>query len=123
MTELKQTKLFAIPIPGYLSGITLELIGNTIWNCQFQEIDRDRFKTLPIGEWKILGTVTKDEIDFDVEPFVGANIVWNGVKNVFVYKDYINDYGNFLDTKQSFYSLLKANGIDLIEKQLIIQKL
>ena len=88
-------------------------------------------KSLPEGNWHILGEVTKDHISFDVEPFVKAHTTsfvlgYDGSKTT--YWDHAaglvgNLNSNGLENKNdSFYSLLAANGLDMFEKLLIIKK-
>lgn len=59
------------------------------------------------GNWEIIGTVTKDEISFDVEGVAESNN--NGFKN---YERIPNEFSPSFDSKeQSFRSLLSSKGV------------
>jgi len=121
ITELKQTNLIAVDvapdasnfeilnsenyldknnIPKGAKGDLCYLTEQNVWHIGNV--------ILPDGKFKILGTVIKDKIEFDVEPYVDK---LNGGS----YADYEHG-GNALkirnlNKEESFYSLLAANGL------------
>lgn len=80
------------------------------------------YELLRDTDFGIIGTVTNEEIKFDVESHIG-NKNYVGGK---VYKDYLktNQNGHLTDKNDSYRSLLKSKGIELkeTEKLLIIEK-
>lgn len=104
--NLLPTDLLAVVVPLEAENI---VIPNQLTTNIFYEVKGylgiDIIK-VPLGMYKILGTCTKDHIDFDVEPYQH----WRDTNNT---------------PEQSFRSLLTANGIDLelTPKVLILKKL
>lgn len=61
----------------------------------------------------VIGTVTKDSIDFDAEPF----LIKNGPltkDRVYLFEDYTECSLGFENAQESFYSLLQANGFHFV---------
>lgn len=99
MTPITQT-LSAIQV---LGDAPLNNHADFMWAC--------RFSGLPEGNYRVLGTVTKDEISFDCEPYVEKRIVLGDT----VFKDYSKGYPNWLyEPARSFRSLLQSKGIHFV---------
>lgn len=69
---------------------------------------------------EILGTVSKDTIDFDVEPYVYAN---GSVGDKPFYPYYDGSLRSSTDPNNSFRSLLASKGLNPNAKHLIIEKI
>jgi len=72
--------------------------------------------------FKILGTVTPTEIDFDVEPYVECNRIFE----TRFFADYTKDESNWFDeptesAESSFMTLLTSKGITTYEKLVIVE--
>lgn len=84
-------------------------------------------KLITLGKnesWKIIGKLSelKDE---DVEEFVEDRLAHEGDLNTngIQYKDYKTEMYPFWKPKESFISLLKANGVDTNKEQLILKQI
>ena len=80
------------------------------------------FSKLPVGRFKILGTVTQTEIDFDVKPILAHMIVTAGGLG----KCYQINVDGFIDytysDRRALRSLLTSKGITTYEKLVIVER-
>jgi len=119
--KLAPTNLIAVTVPEYAIDIKLNRDGYGrdepyyISYCKPDDSYRDGFDTnLNIGsKYEIIGTVTKDSIDFDTSQCIKKNHVMHGG-----YMDYLKNKDQHIVWKcqtanESFISLLEANGIYL----------
>ena len=118
ITELKPTNLIAVEVK--TNACNYRIVRKSLF---FNETDEPAVpRTLELqNNCKILGEVTKDKIGFDVEPYVDSyeweDSTTDGLK--LAYRDYkdgkeTDDYWDmypFDEPRESFYSLLAANGL------------
>ena len=123
MKQLKPTNLIAVEIAG---KIKVTQFTNGIFYQEPQpSIDID-YKPLKIKypkNTKFLGEVTKEGIQFDIEPYLefyqySSFKGWRDYNFIGDENEYLYDY---MEAYQSFISLLKANNVEIPEgKKLLI---
>lgn len=107
MTELTP-KLFAIEVPNHIASESIFIDENNLldsWNPHYKGGCQ-----LPEGQWKLIGTIDKDGMDFDCKTFVH----WfaTEIGNIY-YKDYrinVNGYP-FSNPADAFRSLLASKNL------------
>lgn len=101
MIHLHPTNLIAVPVPEDASRI---LISATKWLCYRKDMKAIPLVDEPLtGKHIILGTVTKDTIDFDVEPYIEND------SGPLLWKCYSGKYTGTTNKHEAFRSLLSAN--------------
>lgn len=127
LKPLPPTDLYCIDVPDDAKGFYLnEPMNRVCLKYRHYKLGHclDNIE-IPKGNWKILGTVTKEEISFDCEAHIDGN---NGGIHDTMWRDYtMKDLlGNFQcqTASESFRSLLTSNGICFEKgyKKLILRK-
>ena len=107
MKELKPSGLIAIEVPEHAMGaVTYQSEYSDKYVLRWID-DIINIVDLPKGKWELIGSVTAEHIDFDVEPNVEAV----GDDD---YKDYTHHLNVFADENDSFRSLLTANDVHFV---------
>jgi hypothetical protein len=115
MTELKPTNLIAFEVPQDANYFYLDKIEEDNYELQFISGGAEHGRGLEF-ESIILGEVTKDEIGFDVEPYIVLDEINAGRKLYLIFGKYYNEPRHervlsTTDKKEVFKSLLVANGL------------
>ena len=95
--------VYGVKVPSDASNFKIQkpFIDNRVyWNAKENEVSYLYNQTLDTGNWKILGTLTKDEISFDVFEIVDK------CDDLGNYKNYKTNNFTFWCSKQSFRSAL-----------------
>ena len=124
MIKLLPTDLIAVEVPedagdfkvckgpnywvSWLHNYELTKLGNSL--AEFGPLIE-----LPKGNYSILGTVIKDDISFDFEPYLLSDKVEG------LYYKYGNGRYGIKEKKAAFYALLKENGLFDYKKLLILK--
>jgi hypothetical protein len=126
MKQLLNTNIFAIEVPIDAKGFNIlyrqEPISTFVsYSDDGGYLIKERIN-YDNDEYNIIGTCTKDECTFDAskyveEPYLGEH-EWVESQ----YKNYMTNEFDLDSYTLSFYSLLKASGVTLENKVLIIQK-
>jgi hypothetical protein len=122
-------KLFAVPVPE--NTIDVEFNKRGVYFKSSIEQDNTLKRLTMFGfDATLLGTVSKDTIDFDVEPYVEKDEVAYEQQLYIIYgKHYCTKNGQHTrvlstsDANESFRSLLTSKGCNPDEKHLIIEKI
>lgn len=119
MIHLNPTNLIAVPVPEDANSIEDTKADGFMWQIPDGSYDSFYFEDESAYPYSILGTVTKDTIDFDPTPFVEKVKIRveipqraAGFLDSEQFRNYAieNQYGNsFLKPDKSFRSLLSAN--------------
>lgn len=119
MISLKPTALIAVPVPEDAENFDVEIVNTNKWLQYSMPYGKLSEIILEDCNLKILGTVTADTIDFEVEPYVKETIdlpeyKYGGeIHPKETYWDYeIKMYCGSIDgAEKSFRSLLTANDV------------
>jgi hypothetical protein len=120
MKQLQPTKLHVIQVPIEATNFKKTCIRFSKKFGLYYEIGRD-YNHIRIGfDFKILGTVTKDVISFDIEPYLeidnslGIDYSLSNGKFFKLYTDEFEECVKIISTTndyRAFYSLLNANDL------------
>ncbi|MCA9496038.1 MAG: hypothetical protein KC589_03785 [Nanoarchaeota archaeon] len=124
MIQLKPTNLIAVEVPEDAINSRFYIEGTLFVDTPDKRaIIVDNFSG---SSYSILGEITKEGIQFDVEPYIGIHIV-NKTKYYYNYLPFEGmDFRDIIDnsfktSQKSFQSLLEANNIEIPEgKKLLI---
>ena len=129
MIQLKEVNnIFALEVPNKLNYFYIPSNNSELWCSSYKVGEPDphiiRYEPNQFNGLKILGTVTKDKINFDVKDIVQNLFTQEAWKNYRIKEN--KGYGSYplLTPEESFYSLLEANDLyfnELINKLLIFQ--
>jgi hypothetical protein len=120
ITELKPTTLIAAEVAPDASNYRFGskvlneiLFPNDLYYDTYLNIYHTGNVIMPEGKYKIVGEVTKDNIGFDVEPYVDKynNGAYRDYKDNYPFYPDFNTPNICLTNEESFYSLLAANGL------------
>lgn len=124
MIQLKPTNLIAVEVPEDAINSRFYIEGTLFVDTPDKRaIIVDNFSG---SSYSILGEITKEGIQFDVEPYIGIHIV-NKTKYYYNYLPFEGmDFRDIIDnsfktSQKSFQSLLQANNVEIPEgKKLLI---
>jgi len=135
MKQLKPTNLIAVEVPGdafdikKIDNYSMSFRHNKDYegDAEFSSVVVLHHQDYKLGNnVKYLGEVTKNGVQFDVEPYIGYNNV-NGTKYYYNYMPFEGiDFRDIIDnsfktSQESFQSLLQTNNIKIPEgKKLLI---
>jgi len=106
-TPLHPTNMYAVAVPKGDASISWYIRWRGYCEEKKLPILNSELPELPPGEWKFLGLVTKDTIDFDAHLYVSTH--FNGLFTNYEQEDE-NASDAFVETPEdSFRSLLSAN--------------
>lgn len=111
MKQLLPTNLWVIEVPE--DAIEFKQFDRKNSICYFSRCDKYWHWIDAHFNFSVIGTVTKNSIDFDAEPF----LIKNGPltkDRVYLFEDYTEHSLGFENSQESFYSLLQVNGFHFV---------